>query len=756
MSLPFLTPDPSSSTGSRPPSSPVSQRRMPSGGQSGPTPFRAPAHKHAHHLHSIPPREKSTRTLIIDHSLWVHARTRFAQARAELGMTDRTGGAQASNYTHRERPENFEEEDEVDSDGEDIFSLVARAGGPGHTHEEDEDERLDMQDLILARNLRQRAESVEKVIASMLDQPPEVPPVHPDDLMDPPTSPELHPANARRQHEHKLPNGVRLRLALATVINDLFARRAPVPPPHVSFHIGPEAPLPGLPSALEPLASVSLLNSSLPSRRPIPNDYIRSLYATGADPDTQNSPPSLRCPRHLHMGCEICVEAAKAVPRPPGPKSRNTNARAGSTASGSSPGDLSSAGNSNNTVFGLGGGVTGWQDGSGIGSGLSRPGRKGTVLRRPSGAYQTSPIGTPDQALTSGVMANTKLAEFIVRFLRLSALVASELGREAIEDRASVDGGSRDEAPPSSSQSHPSSSPLASTRALPSRQPSDTNQTLYTNAFRPSREWYFLLAGLLTRTVLEGYITGRWLGVEPLETLLSVGLGMSSAPASISGAESSGDHSSKKNTGEVDFTFTEFDPDDMPELDDAVKILFPSLRELGNFMNGTAPQMPRREGAELEYELEMTERLSRFYDVPRSTPDVATHMEDLAWQFPAESVERAACRFCEAVAQWRGKPELETYKKASWIAANKENAKATSPTASMSIDSLVHASPQQQPSQTFNMPADEDHPSRRNKKATIDKYFTIPPSAMLQGRKRRRSEVDRAEDARRIAAPMFQ
>jgi hypothetical protein len=34
--------------------------------------FRAPAHKHAHHLHSIPPREKSTRTLIIDHMLWVH------------------------------------------------------------------------------------------------------------------------------------------------------------------------------------------------------------------------------------------------------------------------------------------------------------------------------------------------------------------------------------------------------------------------------------------------------------------------------------------------------------------------------------------------------------------------------------------------------------------------------------------------------------------------------------------------------------
>lgn len=36
------------------------------------------------------------------------------------------------------------------------------------------------------------------------------------------------------------------------------------------------------------------------------------------------------------------------------------------------------------------------------------------------------------------------------------------------------------------------------------------------------------------------------------------------------------------------------------------------------------------------------------------------HMEDLAWRYPAEPVERAAVRFCEALARWRGKPELET------------------------------------------------------------------------------------------------
>ena len=47
-----------------------------------------------------------------------------------------------------------------------------------------------------------------------------------------------------------------------------------------------------------------------------------SLYNIGADPDSQNSPPALRCPRHLLMGCEICVEA-KTSSRPAGEKKRS-------------------------------------------------------------------------------------------------------------------------------------------------------------------------------------------------------------------------------------------------------------------------------------------------------------------------------------------------------------------------------------------------------------------------------------------------
>lgn len=155
-------------------------------------------------------------------------RTRFAQARAELGMSDRTGGPSSLNYIHRQRPENYEEEDDEGSDGEDASRL--KAGDPNHPSGGDEDLRLRAQDLTLARDLRLRAEGLEKVVTSMLEQPPPLPPINDGDIWTPPTSPrpKLYKEHA---HPHTLPNGVRLRLALATIINDLFARQAP----HMSY-----------------------------------------------------------------------------------------------------------------------------------------------------------------------------------------------------------------------------------------------------------------------------------------------------------------------------------------------------------------------------------------------------------------------------------------------------------------------------------------------------------------------------------------
>lgn len=191
-----------------------------------------------------------------------------SSARAELGMTDRTGGPDSSHYTHRLRPENYEEEDEVGSDGEDASSLKARRDDPGRPNADEEEIRLEAQDLTLARSLRLRAEGLEKVVTSMLEQPPPVHPTHEEDFSSPPTSPNLNPPASRVMHPHTLPNGVRLRLALGTMINDLFARQAPTLP-HQQQQADSEKPFtpPTYPTGTSylPLSLSALLNISASS-----------------------------------------------------------------------------------------------------------------------------------------------------------------------------------------------------------------------------------------------------------------------------------------------------------------------------------------------------------------------------------------------------------------------------------------------------------------------------------------------------------
>ncbi|KXN86084.1 hypothetical protein AN958_10560 [Leucoagaricus sp. SymC.cos] len=756
--------------------------------------FRAPAHKHAHHLHSIPPREKSTRTLILDHMLWVHARTRFAQARAELGMTDRTGGSSSPNYTHRRRPENYNEEEEALSEGEDLLFLKTRAGWPGPTHDDDDADHLNKQDLALARTLRLRAESLESVISSMLDQPP---PHHPIDEDDPPTTSPPSPKGIRTGlHPHTLPNGVRLRIALDTIINDLFARQAPPQPyrhthppkHHEEAHHDPHHTIPNFPETLIPLLPLSgtstpsheaayassyhatpeyathpthtHLHSPTYKQHPTLCTRVTSYYTSGADPSTANSPPSLRCPRHLHTGCEICVEA-KPTPRPTA--SRTATHAKGKASSSSSTVNSQWKSHSSDSI---GGSISGWQDGSGVGSGLLRPAIKGNVLRR----------CVYDNATTSGDKCtgtgNTKLSKLIPRFLRLSALVAAELGQEARED---AEWGS-----PSQSASAPPSSPI--TRAILSsqskgkeREEEGEDKSLFYNALRPTREWYMLLAGLLTRAVLEGYLTAGWRGTKPVESLLLVGIGISDRAggadgrnrtenSSVGGEQDGGEGYADGSDDEDDDSevlgdeeaFVEFDPDGLPTLGQAIRVLFPSLRveQVGNIRSGMSQ-------AEMEYEAEMLERLRRFYDIPESTPDLSTHMEDLAWSYPAEPVERAAVRFCEAVAKWRGKPELETYKKKS----------PSSP--EMSIHSLVHSNPSSPvlsnplPGTQYNLssldsmlsqPPQPTHPTqtpprprRQARKPSIDMYFSGGSSRVGMKRGRDEREVEgREEGAKRV------
>jgi lambda repressor-like predicted transcriptional regulator len=170
-------------------------------------------------------------------------------------MTDRTGGSSSPNYVHRERPENFEEEDEAASDAECVTVLRDRSGWSM----DDEDARLAVKDPQLAKALRTRSESVEKVVASMLHQPPEVRPLHPDDVAHSPGSPEpkKRTSAGTNSHPHTLPNGVRLRAALATLINDFFARESS-PPSMQALNTY-------LPPGIVPLLPISSLISEIPS-----------------------------------------------------------------------------------------------------------------------------------------------------------------------------------------------------------------------------------------------------------------------------------------------------------------------------------------------------------------------------------------------------------------------------------------------------------------------------------------------------------
>jgi len=305
---------------------------------------------------------------------------------------------------------------------------------------------------------------------------------------------------------------------------------------------------------------------------PTPNTRTRLLYMAGADPSTANSPPAFRCPRHLHIGCEICVEA-KTTRSIAGVTSRS---RPNSSMTGNSwrgmPGGVAPGG----------GGISGWQDGGGIGSGLLRPGVNGSCLRRKGVSEQD----TSDDGSSSTGAGNTKLSELIPRFIKLSALVAAELGAEARdgEDGSSKDGGTDHYTGNSGNWEQMRQDPASPSTP---RTTSQSQDRMFEYALRPTREWYMLLAGLLTRAVLEGYLTAAWRGPRAVECLLTVGLGIAEDV----------DTELEPKSG-----FEHLDPDDLPNLLDAMRLLFPVWR--------TA--LPMRKGhAEEEYEMEMHERLTR-------------------------------------------------------------------------------------------------------------------------------------------------
>ena len=149
------------------------------------------------------------------------------QARAELGMkvtnefkTMMVANNEGIAGSAEERVQDPEEDQQ--SDGEDILAVKFGAKTDDRRQRPAEQDDYDAsQDLPLAGLLRLRADGIEKVLIGMLDQPPEHQPHYADDEA-PPTPPAIHGVG-----EHAFPNGLRFRLALSTLVNDLFARDQP-------------------------------------------------------------------------------------------------------------------------------------------------------------------------------------------------------------------------------------------------------------------------------------------------------------------------------------------------------------------------------------------------------------------------------------------------------------------------------------------------------------------------------------------------
>ena len=230
------------------------------------------------------------------------------------------------------------------------------------------------------------------------------------------------------------------------------------------------------------------------------------------------------------------------------------------------------------------------------------------------------------------------MTDLLLRFLRLSALLAVELGSEAkgeeegVEEVAKLGLGKRKESvgrARSNSFLGPNNEPVPSSGGSNgSYEDSDDDATSTGRrgsrvSARPTKLWYQLLAGLLTRSALQGYLVKGWKGTDPVEVLLGVGIGGTPPPATAIDGQTKGARPTApvdEDDEEDDEEEKEYEPDDMPDLTETWHILFgfnADNQTTGAFENSS------REALE-EYERIMAERMSdvRFPHTSRSSLDI--------------------------------------------------------------------------------------------------------------------------------------
>ncbi|KAG8896434.1 hypothetical protein FRC00_005976 [Tulasnella sp. 408] len=555
--------------------------------------FQGPQHRHAHHLHSIPPKEKTTRTLILDHLLCLHARARFAQARAELGLDP-------------ERVASDDEDDELSpaSDSE-CMDWTASNGS--------------VKDAMNARVYKARADGLEKVLSAMLEQPPEELPFDADDLLFRDTSFQLPSAPV-------LPNGVRLRLALAGLINDVFAEdEFTVPKDQAAeathFYHSPPPPLSSYSPALSVLSKISSFAQHADNQRPVLPSF-QSLTAT-TDSGT-DAPPAQSIIPPPPAGSIF-----SSIPRGAGPESPwALGGSLGSRSSASTAGgQLANVGSSSSSSFPA-----------------SSPSASGSIFpphphSRPTARYGPS-------ANASGDMPPPPPPRVYRAVGRSRDLYnAGTMSRGA-----------------SSSSSRPYRCPHHLTYSCP-----------------PSS---FCVSSLNAQSPIK---------TSKSRTRSSIGAGLSTPGPPLRRAPYYG-----KNQGK----------------EARMTDLLPRFLRLSALV---AVELGREERHEDEKAEEVAKlALAKRKEGRARATELSNHLDDLARKYPSQPVDRSLLKFCEAVAKWRGKPELETYKDRPFDApaspaAAGSSGLSTSATSNLSIHQLIHPQPPPTP--------------------LIERYFVVPSKA---------------------------
>jgi len=170
---------------------------------------------------------------------------------------------------------------------------------------------------------------------------------------------------------------------------------------------------------------------------------------------------------------------------------------------------------------------------------------------------------------------------------------------------------------------------------------------------QPRKDWYELLALILTRAVLEGYVLHGWRGTRAAQVLFGFGGSNAKPPSSPKRPSRDVDSDSDSDSSEEEDDEAEFSPDGYPSLADAYRKLFPSS------LSGSSTSTQCLEELRAFRE-EMGRRRSEFLS-PAEIPSggLDAHIKALNEKYSAESLDKKMIEFMERVAGWKGGAPLE-------------------------------------------------------------------------------------------------